>query len=305
MGARRFASIAFVIAQALFVATLVAIVFPGRRFVQDRGCFIVVCVIVEVLFIWRYLAKGKPRQSVCWIAIVVWTVLLVWEICATKLGLLHPVLFPMPEDVFAVFPARAEELMGDIASSLILLCEGFIVGVLVGVLFGLFVGWLPRARAAVYPIAHVLAPVPAIVFAPYLVMLMPNFQMAAATIIFLGIFWPTLLNTILRVESIDRHIIDSARMLGLSTRTMILHVLLPYLYPSVVSGLKTQLPAAMMMLTFAEMFGATSGLGYFIINYTNYANYTNVVAGIILVGIVVTILDSCVDVLQRKTVKWR
>jgi NitT/TauT family transport system permease protein len=85
---------------------------------------------------------------------------------------------------------------------------------------------------------------------------------------------------------------------------MIFQILLPYMYPSIASGLKTQLPSAMLMLVMAEMYGATSGLGYFIINYTNYANYTNVVAGIIMVGIVVTILDCFVNLLISKTVKW-
>ena len=52
------------------------------------------------------------------------------------------------------------------------------------------------------------------------------------------------------------------------------------------------------------MYGASSGLGYFVINYTNYGNYTNVVAGIIMVGVVVTILDCLVSLLIGKTVKW-
>lgn len=95
--------------------------------------------------------------------------------------------------------------------------------------------------------------------------------------------------------------LDSARMMGLSTPTMIFRVLLPYLYPAVATGLKTQLPTAMLMLVIAEMYGATSGLGYFVINY---ANYTNVVVGIIMVGIVVTILDFLVGLLVRKTVRW-
>ena len=123
-------------------------------------------------------------------------------------------------------------------------------------------------------------------------------------VMLLGIFWTTLLNTILRVDSMDRHILDSAKMLGLSTPTMIFRVLLPYMYPTVATGLKTQLPTAMLMLVMAEMYGATSGLGYFVINYTNYANYTNVVAGIIMVGIVVTVLNWLVGMAVRKTVKW-
>ena len=252
---------------------------------------------------WRYFAGGRKR-STCHIVIVVFLLLIVWETVSTDLKLTHPVLIPNPENVFAVFPARWEELLKNVTSSMILLAEGFITSLIAGNIIGLFVGWMPKVREAVYPIAHVLAPVPAIVFAPYLVMLLPSFKAAAVAVIFLGIFWPTLLNTILRVESLDKHILDSARMMGLSTPTMIFRVLLPYLYPTVATGLKTQLPTAMLMLVMAEMYGATSGLGYFVINYTNYANYTNVVAGIIMVGIVVTVLDFLVGLLVRKTVKW-
>ena len=100
-------------------------------------------------------------------------------------------------------------------------------------------------------------------------------------------------------------------MILVLSQCMLLHVLLgllllllPYLYPTIATGLKVQLPAAMLMLVMAEMYGASSGLGYFVINYTNYGNYTNVVAGIIMVGIVVTILDGLVGVLIKKTVKW-
>ncbi len=302
-GARRIVTVSFVLANILFAALLVAIAVPGKVHPKTSVPFYVAAAIVEALFLWRYFAGGRKR-STCHIAIVVFALLIVWETVSTDLKLTHPVLIPNPENVFAVFPARWDELIENVASSMILLAEGFITSLVAGTIIGLFVGWLPKVRETVYPIAHVLAPVPAIVFAPYLVMLLPSFKAAAVMVIFLGIFWPTLLNTILRVESIDKHILDSARMMGLSTPTMIFRVLLPYLYPAVVTGLKTQLPTAMLMLVMAEMYGATSGLGYFVINYTNYANYTNVVAGIIMVGIVVTVLDFLVGLLVRKTVKW-
>ena len=40
------------------------------------------------------------------------------------------------------------------------------------VLLGLVAGWVPRIRAFAYPIANVMAPIPAIVISPYLVALM-------------------------------------------------------------------------------------------------------------------------------------
>ena len=293
--ARQVLTVSFVLASVLFLALLAAIAIPGKVHPKTSVPFYVAAAIIEALFLWRYFAGGRKR-STCHIVIVVFLLLIVWETVSTDLKLTHPVLIPNPENVFAVFPARWEELLKNVTSSMILLAEGFITSLIAGNIIGLFVGWMPKVREAVYPIAHVLA--------PYLVMLLPSFKAAAVAVIFLGIFWPTLLNTILRVESLDKHILDSARMMGLSTPTMIFRVLLPYLYPTVATGLKTQLPTAMLMLVMAEMYGATSGLGYFVINYTNYANYTNVVAGIIMVGIVVTILDFLVGLLVRKTVKW-
>lgn len=302
-GKGKLVTMPFLLAHALLIALLVAIAVPGKVAPKTSIPFYGAVIIVELLFIWRYAVNGRKR-STCYIAAVLWLLFLVWELVSTDLKLTHPVLVPNPENVFAVFPNRWDELLLNVGSSLTLLAEGFLTSLVAGNILGMFVGWLPKVREVVYPIAHVLAPVPAIVFAPYLILLMPSFKVAAVMVIFLGIFWPTLLNTILRVEGMDKHILDSARMLGLSAPAMIFRVLLPYSYPTVVTGLKTQLPSAMLMLVMAEMYGATSGLGYFVINYTNYANYTNVVAGIIMVGIVVTILDSLVGVLVRKTVTW-
>ena len=293
----------FVIANLLFIATIVAIAIPGKVTPKMVAPFYVAVVIIELLFLWRYLAGGRKR-SACNIASVVWVLLIAWEVCGTDLKMLHPVLFPIPENVFAVFVKIPDELLRNVVSSMTLLAEGFLTSLVIATVLGLFIGWLPKVRETVFPIAKVLAPIPAIVFTPYLVMILHSFRAAAVMVIFLGILWPTLMDMILRVESLDRRILDSAKMMGLSTPTMIFRVLLPYLYPTIVTGLKIELPAAMLMLVMAEMYGASSGLGYFVINYTNYGEYTNVVAGIIMVGIVVTVLDGLVGLLIKKTVKW-
>jgi len=318
----RFIKPSFIVATALFLLTLVAIYVPGPAMadffraitfgaIDQKGGnppkavipFYVAVLIVWLLFMWRYIVGGRKR-STCNIASVVFLLFIVWEIASTDLKLTHPVLIPLPENVFNVFPKFQDELIRNVVSSMTMLLQGFLTSLIAATIIGLFVGWLPKVRETVFPIAKVLAPVPAIVFTPYLVMLLHSFRAAAIMVIFLGIFWPTLMNTILRVESLDKRILDSAKMMGLSTPTMIFRVLLPYLYPTIATGLKIQLPSAMLMLVMAEMYGASSGLGYFVINYTNYGEYTNVVAGIIMVGIVVTVLDALVGLLVKKTVKW-
>lgn len=55
----------------------------------------------------------------------------------------------------------------------------------------------------------------------------------------------------------------------------------------------------------AELLGARSGLGFFVKKFSDYANYTQVIAGIILMGIVVTVLTILIEWVQRKAIKWR
>ena len=65
------------------------------------------------------------------------------------------------------------------------------------------------------------------------------------------------------------------------------------------------LSTSFLLLTMAEMMGASSGLGYFIKNYSDYANYTNVIAGIILIGIVITLLNHCLERAEKKFIRWK
>ena len=75
--------------------------------------------------------------------------------------------------------------------------------------------------------------------------------------------------------------------------------------PGIIKGLKVTVTTAVMMLTFAEMMGSTVGMGYYIVNYNTYGNYTKVVAGIIVVGLTVTLLGAAVTWLQKRTIKWQ
>lgn len=84
-------------------------------------------------------------------------------------------------------------------SSLSLLLIGFGVSLPLGVALGLIAGWNSRLRETVVPIARVLSPIPAIIYAPYLIAIMPSFRSASAMVLIIGIFWPTFLQMVARV----------------------------------------------------------------------------------------------------------
>ncbi|MBQ9062023.1 MAG: ABC transporter permease subunit [Eubacterium sp.] len=248
--------------------------------------------------------SSSAFTGICDIMVFVWTIMILWELFTAVLDLAHPVLVPAPENVFFTFYEHWRVMLLNIAYSLELLLTGMIIGLALAIILGLFCGWIPRLKAFAYPIANVLAPIPAVVISPYLVSLMPTFRSASALVVVLGVFWPQFLGTINRIGSIEPEILDSARMLNLSTPTMLFKILLPYLIPGILTGLKVTMTTSILMLNFAELMGATHGMGYYIQNSITYANYAHAVAGIIVIGVVVTILNRVVGLIQKKFIRW-
>lgn len=257
--------------------------------------------IIDIYAFCKY-KKGK-KYSVS-IAIIVYSFLIIWEIASKFVVVLNPVLCPPAENVFNVFYTHGLMMLEGVFSSMELLLVGFAVSLFFGVVLGLIIGWFNPIQNVIHPIVKVIAPIPSVIYTPYIIAIMPTFRSASAMVIILGLFFPFLLQMISRVHSMDRQIINTAKSMNVSQTTMLFKVLLPYMLPGVVGSLKISLSTSIMILTLAEMMGATSGMGYFIKNYADFANYTNVIAGIILVGVVITFLNNLVNFIESKTIRW-
>lgn len=299
----------FVIAHVLLAALVgVILLMPDARKVYPATALLVAIGVIELCYLLALFRGRKldpfPSGSsdiIC----AVWVLMLVWELSSTKLGIAHSVLIPSPENVFYVFQRSGPELWANVVSSLELLLSGYILGTALGVILGVVVGWVPRLRAMFYPIANVLAPIPSVIFTPFLVILMPSYRWAAIMVILLGVFWPQFLSMILRVGSLPQAITDNARVLKVSNWTMITKVILPFIVPDVLKNMRVSLTTGFLMLMYAESFGAKSGIGYWISNANVFANYANIVAGVITCGMTVTALNYLTAWLQKRFTTWR
>lgn len=287
----------------LFLVSLGVLFFlPARRELDQPWAYLTVLILAELLFLGQYARKKK--KSALDVGTVAFLLLIVWDVLS-RLDLTHPVLVPPPENVFYVFVDQRALMIESVFSSLRLMVISVGIALLLGVSLGLLVGWVPRLRGAVMPIAHVISPIPALVTTPYIVAVMPTFQSASIFVICFSVFWPTFQNMVQRVTGIDQKIIQSARVMNVSTPTMLFRIILPYCLPGIISGLTGTMRVALLCLSGAELLGARSGLGFFVKKFSDYANYTQVIAGIILMGVVVTVLTMLIEWIQRKAIKWR
>ncbi|HHX37634.1 MAG TPA: ABC transporter permease subunit, partial [Clostridiaceae bacterium] len=175
----------------------------------------------------------------------------------------------------------------------------------VAVYLGTWAGWNPVLHGLFFPLARFLSPIPPLVYSPFLVALSPTFQAASLAMLILGIFFPVFLNVMFRLENIEDEILIPARMLELSDVQMVHCILLPYILPNVLTFMKGILTSAFMILNFAEMMGATSGLGFYVRYFADYGNYAKVLAGIILSGSVILCINKLMSILETKLIPWR
>lgn len=235
--AKKVFSISFFVAHVLAIAfvDIVLLMPDARENVPGSAPLLCAAVLIEVVYLLRILHGVRKKtfsKGASDIMVIVWIVFIAWELATTKTAALGIVLYPSPENVFAVYPQYAKQMLENAVFSLEVLGTGFLGGILVGIVLGLIVGWVPRLRCIFYPIAKVMAPIPPMIYAPYLIILMPTFRIASIVLVGILIFMFTFLEMVSKVGSIDKNIIDSARTMSLSTPEMIFRVLLPTAYPA-------------------------------------------------------------------------
>jgi NitT/TauT family transport system permease protein len=86
---------------------------------------------------------------------------------------------------------------------------------------------------------------------------------------------------------------------------MLAKVIFPGTLPSIVTGATIGLAMSFILLTAAEMIGATSGLGWYVKYFSDFADYPRVIVGIIFTGIVVTCIMYAFDKAEKRLLRWR
>ena len=284
----------------LFLVLVFLILQPSVEGTKSYTAFLIIVIAVEAAL----LANRKKKAAID-IGIIVFAALILWEYITAKVGVKDAMLYPAPENVFNIFVTDYEKILEGVGSSLRLMGLAFALALFFGVGLGLIVGLSDRLSSTVMPIVRVISPIPPIIYSPYAVALLPSFRAASIFVITMTIFWSIFMNMVLSVRQIDRKIMDSARTLNLNQRSMILHVLLPYSLPGIINSVSVSVSTSFLVLTAAEMIGATSGLGWYIKYNADFANFTKVIAGIFVIGVVVTVLNALISLVKRLLIRWR
>jgi ABC-type nitrate/sulfonate/bicarbonate transport system permease component len=184
---------------------------------------------------------------------------------------------------------------------------GFFIATLLAIPLGIIMGWSRPLRESITPVIEVIRPVPPLAWIPLAILWFGIGFKSAAFIIFLGCFFPIILSTISGVLGIDPILIDASRTLGAKKKEIFLKVLTPGSLPSILTGLRIGLGIGWMTLVAAEFTGVKSGygLGYMIMTARDIQRPDEIIAGMVIIGLVGYLLDLLIREVESRLLIWR
>ncbi len=231
---------------------------------------------------------------------------LIWQLAPTY-GLVDPYFVsPLSEVGAAWWEMLITGMLWEhLSASLVRSAAGFFLAVAIAIPLGTAIAWYPPVRQLVSPVLELFRNTAALALLPVFMLVLGIGETSKVAIVLYACFFPILLNTISGVESVDKQLLRSARVLGLSSMTTFRKVVFPAALPTIFTGIRIAGAAAVLVLIAAEMIGATAGLGYLI----NYSQYNFLIPQMYAAILTTTALGLAVNyglvALERRFSRWR
>ena len=196
-------------------------------------------------------------------------------------------------------------LLGDIAASLGRVLTGFVLGTLVAIPVGFLMGWYVTARGLIEPWVQFFRTIPPLAIIPLAIVLLGIDEAPKIFVIFLAAFLACVISTYQGVVTVDRTLINAARVLGAKDGRIFLRVIVPASTPFILVGMRVGLGSAWATLVAAELIAAQQGLGYRMQNAQLYYDLPTIFVGLITIGILGLLMDRVLLFAERKLTGWQ
>ncbi|GAA2209551.1 ABC transporter permease [Nonomuraea monospora] len=192
----------------------------------------------------------------------------------------------------------------DVLPSLARLLAGFLAAVLLGVGLGVAIGSSRTLRGLLEPVLEFFRAIPSPVLVPILMLFAGIGNGMKVLVIVSGCVWPVLLNTVEGVRAVDEVLRDTARSYRFSRRSRLLHLVLRGASPQIAAGARQALSIGIILMVISEMFAASNGLGFTIIQFQRSFAIPQMWTGIILLGLIGIVLSMLFRLAEARMLSW-
>ncbi|MGW5033502.1 ABC transporter permease [Streptomyces nigra] len=216
------------------------------------------------------------------------------------------VYWPPLRTILTVFPDvwTPERLRADVLPSVWRLAAGYALAAVAGVALGTVIGSHRRVRAVCEPVLEFLRAVPPPVLVPVIMLFAGIGDTMKVAVIASGCVWPVLLNTVEGVRAVDPVMAEAARSYGIRGVARLRSLVLPSASPQIFAGLRQALSIGIILMVISEMFAASNGLGFTIVQFQRGFAIPDMWTGILLLGMLGVVLSVLFRLVERRVLGW-
>ena len=252
----------------------------------------------------------KPKTETCLTVLTVVVIAAAWFL-ATGVGHINKLFIPAPGDVWQSFldvlrdGYKGHTLLQHLGTSMKRLVIAYVLCVVTAVPIGLLSGYNSKIRALLEPIIEFYRPLPPLAYYTILVLWLGIDEESKLALLYLAGFAPVYISCVAGVVRIKEDYINGAMTLGANKRQIFFYVIFPAALSDVFTGLRTALGVEYTTLVAAEMVAATAGIGWMVLDASNYLRSDVVFMGVIIMGITGILLDKIIQLIEKQVIHWK
>jgi NitT/TauT family transport system permease protein len=249
----------------------------------------------------------KHRGSQLLFAAVPFVLVIVAWVLLSGSGLVNETFLPsvvqVGRSLWEVF--TQDDYLKDVWVSSYRVSGAFVLSVLLAVPLGLLAGFAKPAKEAIEPFVGFVRYLPVPAFVPLCILWFGLGDLAKIAVIFLGTFFQLILLVADAAREVPKEYFEAALALGAKQGQLFSRVLWPASLPGVVNSCRTAVGWAWTYLVVAEIAGATSGVGFRIMEAQRFIATPKIFAGIVVIGVLGLATDMGFSALYRWKFSWR
>lgn len=243
----------------------------------------------------------SPRRAIL-SSVGIWVAFFAVWIIASSAGWVNPLLVPTPAKVFlAIYTLFTEQgFSTDVLISIGRVLASFALACMVAVPLGVAMGAFPAIDAIFAPFVSAWRYLPAPSFIPILLMWFGTGEAPKLALLFLGVIFFLITLIADHTKEVRKELIETALTLGANRTVTVFGVILPAVLPNIVIAMRQMLAMSWTYLVIAEIVASTTGIGAMMMRARRFLHTDEILAGIIVIGVLGLLFDVIFGVLHRR-----
>jgi NitT/TauT family transport system permease protein len=161
------------------------------------------------------------------------------------------------------------------------------------------------ARGLLEPYVQFFRTIPPLAMIPLAIVFLGIGEVPKVFVITLAAFLVSVISTYQGVVSVDRVLINAARVLGARDAAVFRRVVIPASTPFILVGMRTGLGAAWSTLVAAELIAAQEGLGHRMQQAQVYYDLATIFVALVTIGLMGLLMDRLLLWLDSRLTTWQ